>query len=1521
MINLTQIGTFNTGIEGAAEIPAYDSDSQRLFVVNADANAIDVLDLSDPNNPTKIFDIALTSGSPNSVAVYNGFFAVAVADNTKTEKGSVAFFDTEGNFISSTEVGALPDMLTFTPDGSKVIVANEGEPNDDYTIDPEGSISIIDVETGEVTTASFEGFNDQKQALIDNGVRIFGPDATVAQDLEPEYIAISADGSTAFVTLQENNAFAVVDIASSTVTDIIPLGYKDHSQEGNSLDSSDKDDSINFATFDNLLGMYQPDAIASYQIDNQTYYITANEGDARDYDAFSEEARVEDLILDPTAFPDAEELQQESNLGRLKTTTTLGDNDGDGDVDQIYSYGGRSFSIWNSNGELVFDSGNEIATITADLVPELFNSQGDADSFDSRSDDKGTEPEGVVTGVVDGQTYAFIGLERIGGVMVYNVSNPSEPEFVQYIRSEGDVSPEGLTFIPAEDSPNSNPLLVVANEISGSTTIYQIGETATMSGIVINEILQNPSAVSDADGEWFEITNTTDNDIDINGWTIQDNDTDSHVIDNGGSLIVPAGGFVVLSNNADSATNGDFTADYQYSGITLANGADELVLLDDQGNEVDRVEWDNGATFPDPNGASMSLNDPDLDNNVGANWSEATTAFGDGDSGTPGAANQEVAPNPPVAVPIYEIQSASQTSPFVEVDFDNLPANTLSISGESVTTTGIVTTVGSDGFYLQDPTGDGDAATSDALFVFTDSSPSVAVGDALEVTGTASEFFPGDTDTRNLPTTRISNPTITTVSSGNELPAATIIGAAGRTPPSENIDDDAFGAYEPDTDGIDFFESLEGMRVTAQDTVAVEPTNRFGEIFTVVDGGANATGISERGTLNISPDDFNPEKVQIDGDSGVFDFDIPEVDTGAALGDVTGVVSYGFGNFEIIPTEEFTVTDSTLQPEVSSITSGDDQLTVASYNVLNLDPVVEDPAKTNSGSRDVDDDEGNGRFEAIAQQVVNNLNTPDIIGLQEIQDNTGAEINDGVTSASETLEKLADAINRVDDGLVNDSLNYEFIDNTFITEGESGGQPGGNIRTAFLYKSDRVELVEDSVQAIGSQAEGEAFNGGRLPLVSTFNFNGEDITVVNNHFSSKGGSAPILGIEQDFADLQEDPNVNGSLDERQAQAQAVKEFIDGLLATDANANVVTLGDFNEFEFVSPLETLESSLTNLTETLPENERYTFNFQGNSQSLDHILVSNSLTENAQFDVVHVNSEFAETDQRASDHDPLVASLSIPLEASETIIGTNRNDSLEGGNGNDTIQGKNGRDTLDGNGGDDLLDGGNNNDTLNGGNGDDTLNGSNGRDILNGELGDDLLDGGNNNDTLNGGDGDDTLNDSNGQDALNGELGNDLLNGGNNNDTLNGGDGNDTLNGSNGQDILNGELGNDLLNGGDNNDTLNGGDGDDTLNGGRGNDLLTGSAGANTFVYNRSQTGIDIITDFKVAEDVIDISNITTGESYQSTNPFDDYINLAQSGVDTVVRIDDNGDLSGRNNRLLATLENVSTTDLTSDNFIFS
>ena len=896
-ITLELLGSYQTGIfdQGAAEIVAYDGTSQRAFVVNGGNATIDMLDLSDPTVPTLIsqIDVSEYGGIANSVAVYDGIVAAAVENSDKQANGSIVFFTTDGEFIAEVEAGALPDMITFTPDGSKVLTANEGEPNADYSVDPEGSVTLVDLSGGvenvnqtNVTQLSFTAFNE---LALDPAIRIYGPEATVAQDLEPEYIAVSPDSTTAWVTLQENNALAVVDLQAGEVITLAALGYKDwnrpqaalqlleftdlpllgttaagqtinlggfsglyfeginpdngnltfithpdrgpnpepvdvngdgvadrpfalpsyqaqwvrfevnpasnaitlterislttaagepisglpnlageggmayadeppvdlfgnaleldpfgadlegivraddgsywlvdeyrpaiyhfaadgvlidrfvpegsnaneagvnvgteafpaiyaqrrsnrgfeaaayadgilyafiqspiddpdggrdtNSRNGRSirilafdtasgttvgeyiymieggavdkigdavalsatemlvverdaalgpdakkyifkidlanatnihdltlpqglqlqsaaglamagilpvhkelfvdpialgflagdkieglalidentlaivndndfgitgvfspttglleenpnpvpsllgiirlrdggLDASDSDDAINIQPWP-IYGLYQPDAIAAYAVDGETYLVTANEGDARDYDGFSEQKRLGDLVLDLSIFPDAATLQAEAQLGRLRTTTAGTDTNGDGLVDKILTNGARSFSIWNSAGELVWDSGSEIESMIAAIYPDDFNADGENGTFDSRSDDKGPEPEAVEVGVVDGVTYAFVGLERIGGVMIYDISNPRAPRYIDYVNNRdfsgdaeagtaGDIAPEGVKFVPADQSPTGQPLLLVANEVSGSTSVYAV---------------------------------------------------------------------------------------------------------------------------------------------------------------------------------------------------------------------------------------------------------------------------------------------------------------------------------------------------------------------------------------------------------------------------------------------------------------------------------------------------------------------------------------------------------------------------------------------------------------------------------------------------------------------------------------------------------------------------------------------------------------------------------------------------------------------------------------------------------------------------------------------------------------------------------------------------------------------------------------------------------------------------------------------------------------------------------------
>jgi len=576
-ITLNYLGRYSANIFGAsaAEIPAFDPVNQRIFIVNAQKGAVDVLNAADPANPVLLQELtveSITEGAVvNSIAYKGGYLAVAVEAPTKTDNGWVALFDaTSLEMLGYEQVGAQPDMVTFTPDGEYVLTANEGEPSTDYQIDPVGSISILGVSEGqlvEVRTAGFSAFNTQADTLRSAGVRIYGPNASVEQDLEPEYIAISSDSSTAWVSLQENNALAKVDIATATVTDILPLGYKDHGTAGNGLDVSDSDDAINIDTWPGVLGMYQPDSIAAYEVDGETLLVTANEGDSRawgeddqaywDGDAskgFVEEFRVKHLVhvsgfdrragddlppqlrelaagalLNPTTFAycgataaDPGDCRADENLGRLTVAWTDGyrkDANGDpvlfdasgnqnlaGDrlmYDNLYAYGARSFSIRDGDGQLVWDSGDQLEQYFASdacmlganrNIPctDYFNATHDeGDTFDNRSDNKGPEPEGVTVGQLGNKTFAFIGLERIGGVMAWDITDPTAPVLVDYLNTRedwttadpstvlataGDLGPEGLVFIAPEDSPNGEALLVIGNEVSGTTAVYQINQ-------------------------------------------------------------------------------------------------------------------------------------------------------------------------------------------------------------------------------------------------------------------------------------------------------------------------------------------------------------------------------------------------------------------------------------------------------------------------------------------------------------------------------------------------------------------------------------------------------------------------------------------------------------------------------------------------------------------------------------------------------------------------------------------------------------------------------------------------------------------------------------------------------------------------------------------------------------------------------------------------------------------------------------------------------------------------------------
>lgn len=593
-----------------------------------------------------------------------------------------------------------------------------------------------------------------------------------------------------------------------------------------------------------------------------------------------------------------------------------------------------------------------------------------------------------------------------------------------------------------------------------------------------------------------------------------------------------------------------------------------------------------------------------------------------GDNGIAGAPE-------PGSVRIRDIQGRAHRSPLEGTVVARVP--------------GVVTHVVSNGFYFQDPTPDMDPSTSEGLFVFTGSNPTVTLGDTVLVTGPVTEYRPGCSNCSadsggygNLTVSEIERPTrIFVLGKAEALPEPVLLGPGGRMPPSVVIDDDGASSVESnaatfsvDSDGIDFYESLEGMRVRIDDAVAVGPTNGFGELPVLASRGAGVGPRSSRGGIVVLPNDFNPERVILDGD------DLPEANVGDYfVGSVVGILDYSFGNYKLNVTSPLPALGSgELQPEQVQFDSrAPNELDIASLNVENLDPA--DPPE---------------KFAALARIVVDNLGAPDILSLEEVQDDSGA-VNDGIVTAQSTIRSLADAIVHAG-GPVYEWRSIDPLD------GRDGGEPGGNIRVGVFFRVDRRLKFVDRSGGTATTATGvvaidgvpqltlspgridptsTAFANSRKPLVAEFEFNGQRLFVIANHFNSKGGDQPLFGRFQ--------PPARSSETQRLEQARQVAAFVDQIRAVDDYANVIVLGDLNDFEFSPTLAVLEASdLTTLVRTLPVEERYSYVFDGNSQVLDHILASPALKSGLRgFDIVHVNAEFA---KQSSDHDPPIARFAI-------------------------------------------------------------------------------------------------------------------------------------------------------------------------------------------------------------------------------------------------------------------------------------
>lgn len=538
-----------TGVfdDGAAEISAFHPASNRLYIVNAAIDGVEVFDISDLDaiTPVDTIDVSvaeINGKAVNSVDVHGDLLALAIERKPKQDNGLIGIFDAnDGSLIDTIPAGALPDMVKFSHDGKYIMSANEGEPSDDYRNDPEGSVTHVEIVGSNVanwivTQIDFNEFDSKATELEAAGVRIPRPmGASVSQDLEPEYIAYSSDNSLAFVALQENNAVAKIDVATGDILEILGLGKKDHSLPGNEIDII-PNDTINIVN-EKVVSLAMPDAIGAYTVGNKSYFVTANEGDGREYIAeFDEENETDCLANNQIEYPDVEwddddgcfyeAYVDEGKLSKLDLDMTVfdstdfnmlpeklvviateGDTDGDDLVEEITLFGGRSFSIFDEDGALVFDSGSDFENEIAKNAPDFFNTTNDENVLEDRSRKKGPEPEGVEIVEVFGMVYALIGIERQGGVMVYDITDPTNVKFVQYYIDRDfaaveeneltatHLGPEGILYIPAADAPEGKGLVVVSNEVSGSLEFLEF------------DVEEPESLVSQVELNNFEIVN------------------------------------------------------------------------------------------------------------------------------------------------------------------------------------------------------------------------------------------------------------------------------------------------------------------------------------------------------------------------------------------------------------------------------------------------------------------------------------------------------------------------------------------------------------------------------------------------------------------------------------------------------------------------------------------------------------------------------------------------------------------------------------------------------------------------------------------------------------------------------------------------------------------------------------------------------------------------------------------------------------------------------------------------------
>lgn len=1372
----------HTAVNGSAsldaEVAAFDAGSGLLFV--AGPSGIDAVDPATGTILASLSTVAL--GNVNSVAAKNGVVAIALESVPKTDPGKVVVLDVvrDGDTVTLTArdyagddfltVGALPDQIGFTPDGTKLLTANEGEPNS-YgaadSVDPLGSVSIIDLATGTVATADFTAFNGQADALKAAGVRIFGPGATVAQDLEPEYVAVDPNDPTkAYVTLQEANAIAVLDIPSATFTSIIPLGLKDFGAAENAISGNDQDNVYAPATFQNVYGMVMPDSIAAVDIGGTTYLITANEGDARaDWPGYSEEARVSTLTLDPTAFPDdpadadtTPEIVEQ--IGRLTVSRATGDTDGDGDYDQLHVFGGRSFSVWNTDGTQVFDSGN--------MLDELIATQFPANYDENRDDNKGVEPEGISIGQVGGDTYVFVALERADGVAAFRMDGADDFTFTGFFTTPGDDAPEVITVIPAEHSPTGETMLVTANEDSATTSVYELNATFKLqllhfsdaeAGLLAATTAPNLAALVDA----FE-------DVYANTLVLA-----------GGDNYIP-GPFLAAGTDPSVAathTRGDNPA------------AADIEILNRIGVDASAVgnhEFDLGTrVFNDAVAdAAFPYLTANLDFSGDADIRGRTTeTVGVGGLEEASSLAGRIAPSAVITQGNEKIGLVGLTTQLLE----------------SISSTG--------GVEVKGFAGDGSEANDVALLaaqlqpVIDDLvaqgvnkiilmshlqqieleqalAPLLTGVDIILAAGSHTRLGDGDDQAANFPGHSADfladYPIVTAGSDGamtlivgtdneytylgrlvvefdadGEIIAdsldPTISGAYATT--DANVAE-AWGVDEAELDTTAFAEGTKGAEV-AEITTAVQAVieAKDGEIWGYTDvyleGERNQVRNQETNFGNLSAD-----------------ANLAAARDALGAGLLVGSLKNGGGIRTAI---------GTVDPETGSkeppLANPDADKPAGAISTLDIENALR------FNNRLMVFDTTAAGLKAILEHGVATLGNqgryPQIGGFA-ISYEPGNAAGSRVLSIA-AIDADGNVVARlVENGAVSPDApaGISVVTLNFLANGGDGYPIKAN-GSNFRYMLTDGTLTAAVDEALDFTAEATMATVG-------------------------ASSATLLGEQQTFKDY---------LQDNHGTPAAAYDTADTTRSDDARIQNLD---------VRAEDTVLDGVTRAGGFAAE-------------TLEGGAGDDGITGGGGGDTILGGIG----DDTLSGHagDDSIAGGG----GADGINGDGGADILRGDAGADTLAGANGADLIDGGADDDRLDGGNGADTLLGGDGDDQLAGGLLADSLDGGAGADTLDGGIAADVLAGGAGGDLLDGEEGADLLRGDADADTLLGGGNHDTVDGGEGADLLRGDSGLDSLAGGLGNDTLEGGTGHDTLDGGEDDDLLSGGLNRDLLEGGAGDDT------------------------------------------------------------------------------------------